>query len=67
MLVIAAMQDTIAPPEDTIDMLEQAYPDRVTGIRLAPAGHALLPEQPDKIASAILAWLNTLSDEGDGE
>ena len=67
MLVIAAMQDTIAPPEDTIDVLEQAYPDRVTGVRLAPAGHALLPEQPDKIASAILAWLNTLSDEGDGE
>ncbi|MEM7329151.1 MAG: alpha/beta hydrolase [Pseudomonadota bacterium] len=60
MLVIAGLQDTIAPPEDTIDLLEQAYPDRVTGVRLAGAGHALLPEKPDEIASAVLDWLNQL-------
>ncbi|MEO1552894.1 MAG: alpha/beta hydrolase [Pseudomonadota bacterium] len=60
MLVIAGLQDTIAPPEDTIDLLEQAYPDRVTGLRLDGAGHALLPEKPNEIASAILDWLNQL-------
>ena len=67
MLIIAGLQDTIAPPEDTIDVLEQAYPDRVTAIRLDGAGHALLPEKPDEIASAILDWLAQVpSQEGSG-
>lgn len=60
MLVIAGLQDTIAPPEDTIDLLERAHLDRVTGVRLDGAGHALLPEKPDEIAEAILTWLSTL-------
>ncbi len=59
MLVIAGLQDTIAPPDDTIDLLERAYPGRVTGIRLDGAGHALLPEKPDEIAQAVLTWLAT--------
>lgn len=63
MLVIAGLQDTIAPPEDTIDLLERDYPDRVTGVRLDGAGHALLPEKPDEIATAILAWLPDITDE----
>jgi len=61
MLVIAGLQDQIAPPEDTIDLLEQDYPDRITGVRLDKAGHALLPEQPDLIAEVILEWLPTLN------
>nr|WP_070961324.1 alpha/beta hydrolase [Hyphomonas sp. Mor2] len=60
MLVIAGLQDTIAPPEDTIDLLERAHPDRVTGVRLEGAGHALLPEKPAEIAEAILTWLSGL-------
>ncbi|MEM6556055.1 MAG: alpha/beta hydrolase [Pseudomonadota bacterium] len=67
MLVIAGMQDTIAPPEDTVDVLEQTYPARVTAIRLDGAGHALLPEKPNEIANAILAWLDTLSTEKGAE
>lgn len=59
MLVIAGLQDTIAPPADTIDLLERDYPDRVTGVRLDGAGHALLPEKPTEIADAILGWLST--------
>ena len=59
MLVIAGLQDTIAPPEDTIDLLERNHPDRVTGVRIDGAGHALLPEKPTEIADAILAWLPT--------
>ncbi len=61
MLVIAGMQDTIAPPEDTVDLLEDTYPERVTAIRLDGAGHALLPEKPNEIANAILAWLDSLA------
>ena len=67
MLVIAGMQDTIAPPEDTVDLLERTYPARVTAIRLDGAGHALLPEKPNEIANAILAWLDTLSTEKGAE
>jgi len=63
MLVIAGLQDTIAPPQDTIDLLERAHPERVTSVRLEGAGHALLPEKPDEIAAAILDWLADLSDE----
>lgn len=59
MLVIAGLQDRVAPPEDTIDLLERDYPGRVTGVRLDGAGHALLPEKPGEIANAILAWLES--------
>jgi pimeloyl-ACP methyl ester carboxylesterase len=59
-LVIAGLQDTIAPPQDTIDVLERDFPDRVTGIRLDGAGHALLPEKPNEIADAVLTWLTDL-------
>ena len=58
MLVIAAMNDTIAPPQDTIDLLEREFPDRVSAVRIADAGHALLPEKPGEISAAILDWLN---------
>ena len=58
MLVIAAMQDTIAPPEDTIDLLEAEFGDRVTAIRIENAGHALLPEQPDIIHKSVINWLS---------
>lgn len=57
MLVIAARQDTIAPPEHTIDELEATFPDTVTGVRIDAAGHALLPEQPEQIEAAIIDWL----------
>ena len=57
MLVIAGMHDTIAPPQDTVDLLEAEFPARVTAIRIEDAGHALLPEQPDLISAAIIAWL----------
>ena len=57
MLVVTGLQDKIAPPEDTIDILESEFEGRVTGVRIEGAGHALLPEKPDEIADAILSWL----------
>jgi pimeloyl-ACP methyl ester carboxylesterase len=60
MLVIAGMEDKIAPPEDTIDILETEFPTRVTAVRIEGAGHALLPEKPDEISAAVTAWLDGL-------
>ncbi|KCZ92406.1 alpha/beta fold hydrolase [Hyphomonas johnsonii] len=57
MLVIAGLQDTIAPPADTIDLLEAAYPDQVTAVRIDGAGHALLPELPERVSGTVIAWL----------
>ena len=59
MLVIAGLQDTIAPPEDTIDLLEADYPEQVTAVRIENAGHALLPEAPVQIAVEVANWLAT--------
>lgn len=61
-LVIAAMSDSIAPPQDTIDILEREFSGRVSAVRIADAGHALLPEKPGEIATAILTWLNNAID-----
>lgn len=60
MLVLTGLDDTIATPENTIDVLEKDYPDRVHPVRIKNAGHALLPEQPTLIADEILAFLSGL-------
>ena len=60
MLVVQALADRIAPKEDTADMLADAYPDRVTVALIEDAGHALLPEQPDAIAEAVLGFLDSI-------
>lgn len=54
MLVIQALEDKIAPPEHTSDILKREFGDRVHVVRLENAGHALLPERPKAIAQAIL-------------
>jgi pimeloyl-ACP methyl ester carboxylesterase len=58
-LVVQGLDDAIAVPENG-RQLRAAFPDRVTLVELADAGHALLPEQPDGVAAAVLAWLATL-------
>jgi len=60
MLVMTGLQDTIAPPADTIDLLETELGDQVTAVRIEGAGHALLPEVPDALAGAITNWLAKL-------
>ena len=60
MLVMTGLDDTIATPENTIDVLEKDYPDRVRPVRIKNAGHALLPEQPTLIADEILTFLSDL-------
>ena len=57
MLVVQAAEDRIAPKEDTADLLLDEFPDRVQVALVEGAGHALLPEQPERISEAVLAFL----------
>ncbi len=56
MLVIQPLEDRVAPPANA-DKLLKAYPERVKVQKLAYAGHALLPEQPQQVADTIIRWL----------
>jgi pimeloyl-ACP methyl ester carboxylesterase len=55
LLVIQGLQDTVAPPENG-RMMKAEMGDRVEVIDIDGAGHALLPEQPEKIAEAIVTF-----------
>lgn len=57
LLIIQAMQDTIAPPEHTSVLLKEEFGSRITVAEIENAGHALLPEQPEKIAEAAIRFL----------
>ena len=57
MLVIQALNDKIAPPEHTSDIMEKELGNRIHVVRLENAGHALLPERPEAIFQAILKAL----------
>jgi pimeloyl-ACP methyl ester carboxylesterase len=54
-LVIQGLQDTVAPPENGL-MMKAEMGDRVVLIDIDGAGHAMLPEQPEKIAEAIVVF-----------
>lgn len=56
MLVVQAMEDAIALPANAHD-LKARLGERVTLVELPNAGHAMLPEQPQKIVQAIRAYL----------
>jgi len=55
LLVIQGLQDTVAPPENG-RMMKAELGDRVELLEIDGAGHALLPEQPEKIAAAVIAF-----------
>jgi len=61
LLVVQADRDTIAPKEDTADVLAEEFAGRVEVALIEDAGHALLPEQPNAIAQAVLAYLSRLN------
>jgi len=56
MLIIQPMQDKIAPPENAY-ALKDKCPQEVEIVEVQNAGHALLPEQPEAVAEAALAFL----------
>ena len=56
MLIIQPMQDKIAPPENAYALRDKC-PQEVEIVEVQNAGHALLPEQPEAVAEAVLAFL----------
>ncbi|MBO6634972.1 alpha/beta hydrolase [Parvibaculum sp.] len=55
-LVVQALEDAIALPANAHD-LKKRMGDRATLVELPNAGHAMLPEQPERIVSAIRAYV----------
>lgn len=55
-LILQGLDDVIVLPENA-RRLAAEFPSRVTLVEIANAGHALLAEQPDKVATAILKYL----------
>jgi pimeloyl-ACP methyl ester carboxylesterase len=56
MLVLQGTEDAISPPANA-RILRTQFPDRVTVVDIPNSGHAMLPEQPEKITDAIIGWL----------
>lgn len=55
-LIVQPMQDRIAPPENTY-VLRDKCPQEIEIVEVQNAGHALLPEQPEAVAKAVLDFL----------
>ena len=59
LLVVQGLQDTVALPENG-RLLKAELGDRVMLTEIDCAGHALLPEQPEIVATTVLAFLRNL-------
>lgn len=59
MFIVQAEDDLIATPANA-QALKAAFPDRVTVAILQKAGHAMLPEQPERLAELVLEGLSSL-------
>jgi pimeloyl-ACP methyl ester carboxylesterase len=57
MLVLQGEQDPVAPPEVAGLALASEFPERVTLVQIPGASHALLPERPELIDEAVIAFL----------
>jgi pimeloyl-ACP methyl ester carboxylesterase len=64
LLVIQGLQDTVALPENG-RLLKAEFADRVPLIEIDCAGHALLPEQPDTVATKVVDFLRGFHPLGD--
>lgn len=55
-LVVQALQDVSAVPENA-RLFKAQFPHRVELVEVNHAAHALLPEQPEQVADAVLTFL----------
>jgi len=62
LLVIQGLQDRMAVPENG-RLMQKEMGSRVELVEIEGAGHALLPERPEEIATAVLRYLKRLSGE----
>jgi pimeloyl-ACP methyl ester carboxylesterase len=60
LLDVQPAHDVMTPPESRNRYRDELGADRVTMTLVPGAGHALLPEQPEAVARAILAYLTQL-------
>ena len=56
-LIIQPAEDFIAPPAKAGRVLKEELGSQVTYLEIPHAGHALSPEQPDKVEAAIVKYL----------
>ena len=59
LLYLAAAEDAIAPPPSEAELQDQLGP-LVRRVVVADAGHALLPEQPEAVAAALVDFVRVL-------
>lgn len=62
-LYLAAAEDVISPPP-ALDLLRETIGPKADCVVIAGAGHALLPEQPERVAQALAAWIAELAERG---
>ena len=62
-LDLQAALDPWRPPETREALREELGAERVTIRVIDNASHALIPEQPEAVASAVLEWIHALSPE----
>ena len=55
--IVQPTDDVMAVPENAVRLCEELG-DRASMVMVPDAGHALLPEQPEAVALAVLSWLN---------
>jgi pimeloyl-ACP methyl ester carboxylesterase len=58
-LLLQGDSDAVAPQENA-DKMKEEFGDRVTVVTIPGAGHAMLPEQPEKIAEAVVTFLKNV-------
>src|SRR5712691_7789455 len=56
LLDLQAQHDPFKPPESRNELKEE-FGDRVTIVTIPNASHALIPEQPQAVTDAIVAWV----------
>lgn len=65
-LIVQGLDDRMAPPANG-RRLTQLLGERATLVEIADAGHALLPEQPARVAREVLDFLRRAGDRGMAE
>jgi pimeloyl-ACP methyl ester carboxylesterase len=58
-LIVQGLQDAVAPPENG-HVMKRELGDRVELVEIDGAGHALLPERPQAVADAVIAFVRRL-------
>lgn len=59
-LDLQAEQDPFAPLATAQDLAKELGADRVKVLRIQDASHALIPEQPEAVSHAIIAFMQTM-------